>query len=102
MFRDECRRGHRPTEVKVSAVGAIVELSAYCDACGYQLKTQVPAAAWAPVKEVGYHFCHCRDCFELVVGVSTDLCDLCEEAGCEKGKECSHAFSYSSVEIPVA
>ncbi len=46
----------------------------------------------------GYRYCGCRDCFETVVGEEGDLCDECEEAGCEQGKECSAPGAYGGDE----
>jgi len=39
--------------------------------------------------EVGYRYCECRDCFELVVGKPGEYCYECIEAGCPdyQGKE---------------
>ena len=36
---------------------------------------------------VGYRFCACGGCFEIVIGDGTDLCDDCEEAGCQPATE---------------
>ena len=45
------------------------------------------------MKDSGYTYCGCRDCFEIVVSsdmASPDLCDDCAEAGCDGG-ECDAA-----------
>jgi len=49
-------------------------------------------------EHVGYHNCACRDCFELYVGEPGELCDDCEEAGCEPDDECCAPGAYGSDE----
>lgn len=42
----------------------------------------------------GVRSCECRDCFEIIVGIVGEMCDGCEEAGCEYGTECSRDDAY--------
>jgi hypothetical protein len=43
------------------------------------------------VQDVGYSFCVCRDCFEIVVG---GICDACKDAGCDINCECQAPGAY--------
>lgn len=36
----------------------------------------------------GYVHCGCRDCMETTIGEPGELCDECEEAGCDPNSEC--------------
>jgi hypothetical protein len=47
----------------------------------------------------GYNYCTCRDCFELVVTEDgPELCDDCEQAGCDSNgeHECCAEGTYGS------
>lgn len=47
--------------------------------------------------ESGYTHCACRDCFETVVSDDMrhpDMCDECEESGCEPDSECQRSDAY--------
>lgn len=52
----------------------------------------------------GYQECHCRDCFEILVGEPDDFCDECIEAGCPDyqgvlgmSQECQRSDAYDDV-----
>jgi len=38
--------------------------------------------------DVGYRHCACRDCFEITIGHTGELCSCCEDAGCSTEAEC--------------
>lgn len=45
----------------------------------------------------GYTDCACRDCFEIAIGEPGEaMCGACQEAGCEKDKECQTDGAYGA------
>lgn len=49
------------------------------------------------VKQAGYRFCACRDCFETVIAdVEGVFCDACGDAGCSPDAECCAPGSYDT------
>lgn len=53
----------------------------------------------------GYTDCACRDCFETVVSddmAHPDLCDACEEAGCDGEGECQAFVGDDEPDAPKA
>jgi hypothetical protein len=54
----------------------------------------------------GYYHCHCRDCFEIIVGEPGDYCSDCNEHGCPdyqgvKGmpQECKNPNAYGEENV---
>ena len=54
----------------------------------------------------GYIHCHCRDCFEIIVGEPVDFCDGCTKAGCPDyqgvegmNQECKSPDAYGGSDV---
>lgn len=69
---DECKGTRWPTENHEAH-------------CSLNEVNSVPAKPDAPS---GYVPCGCRDCMEIAIGQPGEMCNECEEAGCEPDKAC--------------
>ena len=49
---------------------------------------------FTPKGRDGYNPCFCRDCFNTTIGPAGELCDDCEEAGCDPTQGCLGKHAY--------